>query len=92
MTVSVETLETILKAQRFQAGAWTKVVEQARTYAMFAATGSYMENNVRRTVSHSDKANYEKMFADYLLRAARDAFFEDALVGAALQQAKDTTP
>jgi hypothetical protein len=56
---------------------------------MFQATGSYMENDHRCSVSFSDRESYENMFAGNLLRAARDAFVEDALVGAVLQQAKE---
>jgi hypothetical protein len=88
MTTSPETLEKILQAQRFQAGAYKKVVECARQYGLMKATGSYMENGNRVTVCFSDRASMEKMFADNLTRAACDAFFEDAMVGAALQEAK----
>jgi hypothetical protein len=89
MSVSAETLEALLQAQRFQAGAWTKVIEKARAYGMFEATGSYMENGVRVHVSHSDRKPTEQYFADELFRAARAAFAEDALMGAALQSAKE---
>jgi hypothetical protein len=88
MTTSKETLEAIIKAQRYQAGAWQKVVDCARQYAMMKATGSYMENGSRHRINFSDKASMEKMFADTLLRAAEDAFVEDALVGGVLQSAE----
>lgn len=85
MPISKESLEEILQAQRFQSGAWAKVVDCSRQYAMMQATGSYMENGHRITVGFSDRGTMEKMFSDNLLRAARDAFIEDAMVGAALQ-------
>ena len=88
MTTSKETLEEIIQAQIFQAGAWRKVIDCSRQYAMMAATGSYMENGNRITTRFNDRADMENMFSENLLRAARDAFIEDALVGAALQNVK----
>lgn len=88
MTTSKESLEAIIEAQRYQAGAWQKVVDCARTYAMMKATGSYMENGRRIIVNFSSVKDMEKMFSDNLHRAAEDAFAEDALVGAALQTVK----
>lgn len=90
MTVSAETLEKILQAQRFQGGAWQKVINCARQYAMMQATGTYMEGSHRLSVGASSRKEYEEMFAKNLLTAARDAFVEDAMVGAEIQSAKDT--
>jgi hypothetical protein len=91
MTVSPETLEKILQAQRFQGGAWQKVIDCGRQYAMMAATCSYMESDRRLSVGANDRKSYEDMFAKNLLTAARDAFIEDAMVGAEIQSAKETT-
>jgi len=88
MTTSPETLEKILQAQLYQEGAWAKVTYHARQYAMMKATGSYMENGNRHRINFSEKVEMEKMFAGNLLRAAEDAFVEDALVGAELQGTK----
>lgn len=88
MTTSPETLEAIIKAQKFQAGAYAKVVELARQYALMNTTGCYMENGNTITVNFSSRKDMEKMFADNLLRACVRAFIEDALVGAELQNAK----
>jgi hypothetical protein len=88
MTTSPKTLEKILQAQHWQAGAYQKVVDCARQYALMHATGAYMENGNRVTVGFSDRERMEKMFLDNMARAARDAFLEDAMVGIALQEAK----
>jgi hypothetical protein len=88
MTVSPETLEALLRAQRFQGGAWATVIEKARIYAMAEATGSYVENGNRIGISRGEKERYVQMFADNLLWAVRDAFFEDAMMGAAIQTAR----
>jgi hypothetical protein len=88
MTVSPETLEALLQAQRYQTAAWQKVIDRARTYAMAVTTGSYIENGNRIGISHGERKRYEEMFGDNLLMAAKDAFFEDAMMGAATQNAK----
>ncbi len=88
VTTSKASLEAILQAQRYQAGAWQKVVDCGRKYAMMKATGSYMENGNRISLSRSDIKRYEEMFLENLARAAEDAFVEDAIVGATLQEVK----
>lgn len=90
MTVSAETLEKILKAQRFQSGAWQKVIDSARQYAMLVSSGTYMENGNRIHIGHSERKRYENMFSENLLCAAQDAFIEDAMMGAEIQSAKET--
>jgi hypothetical protein len=88
MTTSPKTREKILQAQHWQAGAYQKVVDCARQYALMQTTGSYLENGNRVSVCFSDRERMEKMFLDNMARAARDAFIEDAMVGVALQEAK----
>jgi hypothetical protein len=85
--ISDAVMSELLQAQKFQAGAWAKVIEKARQYAMMKSTGSYMENGNRITVSHADRERYAEMFADNLKWAACDAFLEDAMLGAAVQTA-----
>lgn len=41
--IDAKTLETILKAQRFQAGAWQKVIDCARQYAQMKTFGTYID-------------------------------------------------
>jgi hypothetical protein len=86
--INATDLEEILKVQRFQGGAYAKLIEKARQYAMMKTTGSYIENGNRITVSHGDRERYAEMFADNMRWAAVDAFVEDALVGAAMQSAR----
>ena len=85
--ISKTDLEKILQAQRFQGGAWQKVIDCSRQYALMKTTGSYMENGNKVSISFSDRERYTEMFAGNLLRAAQDAFVEDALLGAEMQNA-----
>lgn len=84
----LETLITEVKlAASFQAGAWSKVIKQARVYAHMKAHGSFVErrgpNNLETVVRicASDRERYEKVFLSNLLFAIEDAFVEDAMLG-----------
>ncbi len=80
LTHIVTTLKT---AQAYQRGAWVKVQEIGRNWAMVKAHGCYMERGDRISLCFSDRKNYEEMFLGNLLRAVDDAFIEDAIAGQA---------
>ena len=88
--LDAETLETLLKAQRFQAGAWQKVIDCARQYAQMKTFGTYVDqgHGSVMSVSKSDQQSYLDMFSTNLQRAAVDALREDAFVGEAIATAK----
>jgi hypothetical protein len=88
MTISKESLEAILQAQRCQIDAWQRVVDCGRQYAMLKATGSIMEDGRRLIISFTRRKAMEDMLRDNMARAAEDAFAEDAIVGAELQNIK----
>lgn len=56
--LDAETLETLLKAQRFQAGAWQKVIDCARQYAQMKTFGTYIEHGNVMHVAKSDQQIY----------------------------------
>jgi hypothetical protein len=79
--VVTKTVEAIMKAHAYRRGAWVKVIEESRKYAMMKTHGKYIENGKVITVSYNDRQSYEDLFKGNLLRYAEDAFLEDALVG-----------
>jgi hypothetical protein len=80
LVISIENSES-LKQQKFQVGAWTKVVDLAKQHAMMKLHGTYMECGSLVKISGSDRASYLSRIGDNLLRASEDAFLEDALTG-----------
>lgn len=88
--VSQETLDALIKAQNFQAGAWQRVITAARKYQQMKLHGSYMDNSNSSScihVSHGDRKNYEELFHEELMHNIASAFLEDAMMGQALQSA-----
>ena len=88
MTISEDTLQQILQAQRFQSGAYKQLVENARQYAMMKTMGTYMENGKRISVGSSDRKYYEDLFLDKMKSAAENALFEDTMLGVAIQDSE----
>jgi hypothetical protein len=73
--------------QQMQTSAWHEVHRCARQYVQMKLHCSYIENG-RVVLRHpSEQKSYTDMFRDNLLRACERAFLEDALMGAAMQQA-----
>jgi hypothetical protein len=89
--VSADDLERLLKAQEQHAWYWEQVIKAARQYAMMEAHGAYMENGSVAIVCFNDRKQYSKMFQENLLRAACDAFRDDAVLGITLSTLKGTT-
>ena len=85
---SEETIKKLIEAQKYQAGAWQKVIDEGRAYAQMKTFGSYVEKERVITVCFSDRKKMEEMFRDNLLRACDDAFREDALMGGMLAVSK----
>ena len=76
-----QVVEQTLKAQKYRNGAWLKVIDEGRKYAMMKATGKYIERDSVISVGLSDRESYIEMFRNNLLHAVEDAFVEDALLG-----------
>ena len=75
-------VDQVLKAQKYRNGAWLKVIEEGRKYAMMKSTGKYVDHNdTIISVSGSDTEAYLEQYKWSLLRAVEDAFVEDALLG-----------
>lgn len=89
--VNADTMQELLKQQRYQGYAWQKVIDAARQYAQMQATGSYVEEGRLCMVHQSDRAQYIEMFAKNVLSYSRDAFIDDARMGMALSNAKEPT-
>ena len=89
MTEQIEQLlARIAKAEEYRAGAWSRVIEAARNYAMVKSFGKYLERKfdgngkpVTRIVSlcGSDREDYAKMFADNALTYAVSALAEESI-------------
>lgn len=76
-------LATDAKAKAYRNGAYTKLIEAARNYAMMKATGSYLDKNgVIMRVSLSDKQSRTEYYLEDMRHAAEDMFLEEALAGA----------
>lgn len=76
-----QVVDEALKAQKYRNGAWLKVIDEGRKYAMMKATGKYIKGDSVISISFSDRESYIEMFRNNLLHAVEDAFVEDALVG-----------
>lgn len=83
-----QVVEKVLEAQRFRNGAWTRVIEEGRKYALMKGSGCYVENEKLIKVSFSDVESYTRMFQENLLRYVEDAVVEDTLVGMAIPSNK----
>ena len=76
-----QAITNLKQAQAYQRGAWVKVQECGRQWAMVKAHGCYVERGNRISLSKRDQESYEEMFRENLLRAVQDAFIEDAITG-----------
>ena len=76
-----QVVEQALKAQKYRNGAWLKVIEEGRQYAMMKTTGKYIKGDAVMHVGMHDQESYIEMFKNKLLYAVEDAFVEDALLG-----------
>lgn len=73
-------LERIAKAERYKAGAWSKVIDYARKYAMVKSFGHFInEDGHREMIPKQDVAMYEKQFVDSMCREAVIALSEDSM-------------
>lgn len=80
-----EIVEALEKGRKLQRGAWLRVTEAARKYALLKAQGVEIDRNgCRISFSHRDAQDRMKYAGEELLRAAEEAFAEDALMGATL--------
>ncbi len=79
-----QVVDQALKAQKYRNGAWLKVIEEGRKYAMMKATGKYIKGDAVMQVGMHDRESYIEMFRSNLLHAVEDAFVEDALLGMAI--------
>lgn len=79
--------KAVLKQQKFQSGAWAKVVDLARQYALMKLHESIKQGDIMVRVSFSDKLDQLALMNNALLKAAEDALLEDALTGIALSSA-----
>ena len=79
----VKLLDRISKSEAYKAGAWRRVVEEAKKYAMMKSFGTYLEvrgnNECMMHVGHSEREQYTKMFADNVLRYSLDALAESSI-------------
>lgn len=79
-----ELLARIAKAESYKAGAWGRVVAEAKKYAMMKSLGKYVEKNSNGvecfiSVNFSNRESYENIFAENVLRYAMDAMAEEAV-------------
>ena len=89
MAVNKETLEALIEAQKYQAGSWAWVIEEARKYAQLKAFGTFTDNNGHAVlVNFSNLKDYEEMFKNNLLSSVMQAYREDANMGVALATSK----
>jgi hypothetical protein len=78
----VSALDTARKLQR---GAWDRVQNKARQWAMLKAHGVYInEHGHSVRVSSGELDTYERVFRSNLLQEVEQAFAEDALMGIAV--------
>jgi len=71
-----ELLAVFAKQKAYNEGAWSKVLEAARTYAVYKATGTYIERNssgVEYVVHSDDRENMMRHFSSQVLFAAENA-------------------
>ena len=87
--LDTKTLEKLIDAQKFQAGAWHKVIETARKCAMLELHSSYIDQNgVVNNLCRQDADMQLDYFKKALFYEIKSAFLEDALLGKAVAEAK----
>jgi hypothetical protein len=73
-------LESIEKAERYKAGAWSKVIDYARKYAMVKSFGHFINDQGHREMLYpQDAESYQKQFIDMMCREAVIALSEDSM-------------
>lgn len=79
----VKLLDRIAKSEAYNAGAWSRVVKEAKKYAMMKSFGKYIEvrgdNECMISVGYSDRESYTKMFAENVLLYSLDALAESSI-------------
>lgn len=76
-------LDRVAKSEAYKAGAWHRVIDAAKNYAMMKSFGKYVEikNGHESVISVGlhDRDDYIKMFGDNVLRYSVDALAESAM-------------
>ena len=81
-----EDIKAIQQAQKYQAGAWARVLETAKKYGMVKLHGVTLQNGEVNHIHFSEVEIYATTLRDQLLSDIERAMLEDALMGATIME------